>query len=159
MEVHRAVQFCKDNKVDYHVQYFTMLSSDNRGEVFARNLLFCSKALELACHNGHESIMIGSCADDVYTDSSISFIDYFNRICELFGKSLRAPIKHLTKTQILKRSLVVGVDFKYVYSCRASYLCFKCKTCEQLLDSFEELGYNREHSKQIILNQAVTNKP
>ena len=150
LEIHRAKAFCIKNNISFHIQKFEMLDSDNRGEVFARNLLFCSKALEYACHNGHHNIVIGSCADDVYTDSSEDFITHFNRICLLFGKQLVAPIKHLNKTEILKRCLDLGVDFKYVYSCREDHICFKCKTCTQLLESFEQLGYDNATAKGII---------
>lgn len=152
-ELEKAVVVCSRLGIKMHYEKFSFINSDNRGEVYARNLIFLSKATELSCVYDYENIYIGSCADDIYTDSSLLFTIHFNRILELYGKSLVAPLKKLTKTSILEKAINLEVDMHLVHSCREDKICFKCKTCEQLKQAYNDLGLNYENYKNSIIQR------
>lgn len=109
----------------------------------ARNTLFLSFALALAETRGATEIVIGANALDYsgYPDCRPAFLKAFERVAALGTKagvegrrlSIRAPLLSLSKAEIVRLALALGLDPDLTISCydpgRSGKPCEKCDAC------------------------------
>ena len=114
-----------------------------------RNGLFLSSAASIALSRGCEVIYYGAHSDDAagnaYPDCSSDFNDAINRAIYLgSGKQLRveAPFIGLTKAQVVKKGLELGVPYELTWSCYdgGDVPCGKCGTCRDRAAAFAANG-------------------
>jgi 7-cyano-7-deazaguanine synthase len=121
----------------------------------ARNTIFLSFALGFAETIGAYDIFLGVNAIDYsnYPDCRPEFIECFERLANLAtaagvqdkGKfRIHAPLIKLTKAEIIKTGLALGVDYSVTNSCYDPSLkgeaCGKCDACHLRIRGFEENG-------------------
>jgi 7-cyano-7-deazaguanine synthase len=120
----------------------------------ARNTVFLSFALAWAEILGADNIFLGVNALDYsgYPDCRPEYINAFQRMANLAtqraveGEPLRihAPLIGLTKREIIRRGLELGVDFSLTRSCydpsEGGEACGGCDSCLLRLKGFEENG-------------------
>ncbi|MHB1157921.1 MAG: 7-cyano-7-deazaguanine synthase [Phycisphaerales bacterium] len=120
----------------------------------ARNTIFLSYALAMAEVLDAADIFIGVNAIDYsgYPDCRPDFINAFQRMARLATKAgvegspitIHAPLIHLTKIQIIRRGLDLGVDFSLTHSCYdpspTGRPCGHCDSCQLRQQAFTELG-------------------
>jgi 7-cyano-7-deazaguanine synthase len=110
----------------------------------ARNTIFLSHALAWAEVLESQDIFVGVNALDYsgYPDCRPEYIEAFERMANLATKAgvegrsrlrIHAPLIHLSKAQIIRRGIELGVDFALTWSCyepqpdgRACGLCDSC---------------------------------
>jgi 7-cyano-7-deazaguanine synthase len=121
----------------------------------ARNTVFLSLALAWAETLGLSDILIGVNALDYsgYPDCRPEFIEAFERLARLAtragveqGKTLRVhtPLIHMTKGEIIRAGLDLGVDYSLTHSCyfpaEEGLACGVCDSCRLRLKGFAEAG-------------------
>lgn len=120
----------------------------------ARNTLFLSYALALAEVIGSGDIFIGVNAVDYsgYPDCRPEFIAAYQKMANLAtkagvegkGLTIHTPLIHLTKVEIIRRGLELGVDYGLTHSCydpvEGRYACGRCDACLLRKRAFEQLG-------------------
>ena len=121
----------------------------------ARNTIFLSFALAWAETLGAEDIFIGVNALDYsgYPDCRPKYIESFERMANLATKAgvegrlrlkIHAPLIEMTKAQIIKTGLELGVDYSLTHSCydptRDGLACGRCDSCLLRLKGFAEAG-------------------
>ncbi|MEW6249219.1 MAG: 7-cyano-7-deazaguanine synthase QueC [Planctomycetota bacterium] len=120
----------------------------------ARNTILLSFALAFAEVRGAQDIYIGVNAVDYsgYPDCRPEYIAAFERLAALATKAgvegrqmrIRAPLLHLSKAEIIRRGLAVGVDYALTRSCYdpdpAGRACGACDSCRLRLRAFAEVG-------------------
>jgi 7-cyano-7-deazaguanine synthase len=121
----------------------------------ARNTIFLSFALALAEVEGAEAIFIGVNAVDYsgYPDCRPDYIAAFQRMANLATKAavedgrrltIRAPLLTLSKAQIIRQGMALGVDFGMTVSCYdptpEGLACGHCDACRLRLKGFAEAG-------------------
>lgn len=121
----------------------------------ARNTIFLSFALAWAEVIGAEDIFIGINAIDYsgYPDCGPEYIEAFEQMANLATKAgvegrqklhIHTPLVSLTKAEIIKTGLSLGVDYSLTHSCydpAANGLsCGKCDSCLLRLKGFAEAG-------------------
>lgn len=121
----------------------------------ARNTVFLSLALAWAETLGAADVFIGVNALDYsgYPDCRPEYIRAFERMANLATKAgteddrrlrIHAPLIDLTKAQIIKRGLALGVDYSLTHSCYdpdpAGRPCGTCDACLLRVAGFAELG-------------------
>jgi 7-cyano-7-deazaguanine synthase len=120
----------------------------------ARNTIFLSLALGFAEAREAKEIWIGVNAVDYsgYPDCRPEFIDAFQQVILKGTRSgserkeprLVAPLIQLTKAQIIRRGIDLGVDYSLTHSCydpdRAGRACGHCDSCILRRRGFEEAG-------------------
>jgi 7-cyano-7-deazaguanine synthase len=120
----------------------------------ARNTVFLSLALAWAEALGARDIFIGVNALDYsgYPDCRPEFIDAFERLARLATKAgvegatvrVHAPLVRMTKAEIIRRGLELGVDYGLTHSCydpdRAGRPCGHCDSCLLRARGFAEAG-------------------
>ena len=121
----------------------------------ARNTIFLSFALAWAETLGAEEIFIGVNALDYsgYPDCRPEYIEAFERMANLATKAgvqgslrlkIHAPLIEMTKAQIIKTGLDLGVDYSLTHSCydptREGLPCGRCDSCLLRLKGFAEAG-------------------
>ena len=121
----------------------------------ARNTVFLSFALAWAETSGAVDIFIGVNAVDYsgYPDCRPEYIAAFEAMANLATKAaveggarlrVHAPLAHLTKAQIIKRGLSLGVDYGITHSCydprSHGQPCGTCDSCLLRHKGFAELG-------------------
>jgi 7-cyano-7-deazaguanine synthase len=120
-----------------------------------RNTVFLSFALSWAEVLGAEDIFIGVNAIDYsgYPDCRPQYISAFETMANLATKAavegrqhlvLHAPLVEMTKAQVIRRGLELGVDYSLTHSCYdPDPLGWPCGTCDACLlrhKGFAELG-------------------
>ena len=110
----------------------------------ARNTIFLSHALGYAEAIGARDIFIGVNAVDYsgYPDCRGEFIEAFEQLANLATKagtsgdefSIRAPLLHMSKADIIRKGLQLGVDYALTQSCydptsENGGSCGKCDAC------------------------------
>ena len=128
----------------------------------ARNTVFLSYGLAFAELLGSADIFIGVNAVDYsgYPDCRPQFIEAFQRMANLATKSavegrplvIHTPLISLSKTQIIRQGLELGVDYAITHSCYdplddpiqriGCRPCGRCDACLIRLRAFESLGQN-----------------
>jgi 7-cyano-7-deazaguanine synthase len=121
----------------------------------ARNTIFLSFALAFAEVSGAGDIFIGVNALDYsgYPDCRPEYIAAFERMANLATKAavegrqvlkIQAPLIQLTKAEIIRRGLKLGVDYSLTSSCYdpdpAGVACGRCDSCLLRLKGFAENG-------------------
>ena len=120
----------------------------------ARNTVFLSYALAYAETIGSRDIFIGVNALDYsgYPDCRPGFIAAFEKMANcatkagVEGKRLKihAPLINLTKAQIIKRGMKLGVDYSITHSCydpsASGAACGECDSCLLRKKGFEVAG-------------------
>lgn len=120
----------------------------------ARNTLFLSLALGWAEVLGSEDIFVGVNAVDYsgYPDCRPEFIESFERLARLATKAgvggapltIHAPLVQMSKADIVKTGIRLGVDFGATISCyqadSAGRACGKCDSCRLRLAGFHDAG-------------------
>jgi 7-cyano-7-deazaguanine synthase len=120
----------------------------------ARNTVFLSLAMAWAEVVGAEAIVIGVNALDYsgYPDCRPEYLAAFERVASLAtkagveGKPLRilAPLLHLSKAEIIRRGLALGLDYGLTTSCYDpspdGTPCGRCDSCRIREKGFAEAG-------------------
>lgn len=112
-----------------------------------RNLIFLSCCLSLAEAYGAEEVYYGAQRHDLYGywDTTVDFLDAVNLVTRLNRKnSIRivAPFINMSKAEVLRQGLDLGIDYSYTWSCyRGDQLaCGVCPTCRERLEAFRKVG-------------------
>lgn len=121
----------------------------------ARNTVFLSFALAFAEVSGAADIFIGVNAVDYsgYPDCRPEYIAAFERMANLATRAgvegtlrfrIHTPLISLTKAQIIRRGLELGVDYSLTHSCydpdERGRPCGQCDACVLRRKGFAELG-------------------
>jgi 7-cyano-7-deazaguanine synthase len=120
----------------------------------ARNTVFLALALGWAEVLGATDIFIGVNAVDYsgYPDCRPEFIDAFERLANLATKAgtegyrirVHAPLIQMTKAQIIKRGVSLGVDYSQTVSCYQAddqgRACGRCDSCRLRKAGFAAAG-------------------
>jgi 7-cyano-7-deazaguanine synthase len=121
----------------------------------ARNTIFLSFALAFAEVTGSSDIFLGVNALDYsgYPDCRPEYIEAFERMANMATKAavegkqrvkIHTPLIHLTKAQIIRRGLDLGVDYSLTSSCYdpdpSGAACGRCDSCLLRLKGFAENG-------------------
>lgn len=119
----------------------------------ARNTIFLSFALAFAEVKNCSDIFIGVNAVDYsgYADCRPEYIEAFTRMANLATKAsvertltfrIQTPLIHLTKAEIIKRGIELGVDYSLTRSCydpnEKGEACGHCDSCLIRLKGFKE---------------------
>jgi 7-cyano-7-deazaguanine synthase len=120
----------------------------------ARNTIFLSVALAWAEAIGAEAIFIGANAIDYsgYPDCRPEFIEAFQKMANLATKAsiegrqivVQAPLIHLTKAEIIRKGIELGLDYALTSSCYDpaidGHACGACDSCLIRKKGFAEAG-------------------
>ena len=121
----------------------------------ARNTIFLSHALGYAEAIGARDIFIGVNAVDYsgYPDCRGEFLDAFERLANLATKAgtsgdgftIHAPLLHMSKADIIRKGLQLGVDYELTQSCydpdqNTGQPCGECDACLLRDAAFKEVG-------------------
>jgi len=121
----------------------------------ARNTIFLSFALGWAEVLGAFDIFIGVNALDYsgYPDCRPEYIEAWQKLANLAtaaaveGKGeyrIHSPLLHLTKAEIIRCGVGLGVDYALTHSCYdpspEGHACGRCDSCRLRLKGFEEAG-------------------
>ena len=120
----------------------------------ARNTIFLSLALGWAEVIGAGAIVIGVNALDYsgYPDCRPEYLESFERLAGLATKAgvegarlrIVAPLLHLSKAEIIRRGLSLGLDYSQTHSCYdpapEGRPCGRCDSCRLRARGFEEAG-------------------
>lgn len=122
----------------------------------ARNTVFLSVALGWAETLGASDVFVGVNAVDYsgYPDCRPEFIAAFERLANLATKSgvegtvdwkVHTPLIELTKAEIIRRGIALGVDYSRTHSCydpdEQGRSCGHCDSCLLRLKGFSEAGF------------------
>ncbi len=120
----------------------------------ARNTIFLAYALAFAEVLSARDIFIGVNAVDYsgYPDCRRQFLHAFEHLATVATKAgvegnavkIHAPLLKLSKVEIVRQGLELGVDFALTHSCYApahdGAACGECDSCELRLKGFREAG-------------------
>jgi 7-cyano-7-deazaguanine synthase len=121
----------------------------------ARNTVFLSLALAFAESSGAADLFIGVNAVDYsgYPDCRPEFIAAFEQVANLGTKAgvegsskftIHTPLVNLTKAEIIRRGVELGVDYGLTHSCydpdAAGTSCGRCDACQLRLAGFAAAG-------------------
>jgi 7-cyano-7-deazaguanine synthase len=121
----------------------------------ARNTIFLSFALAWAEVLGAADIFIGVNALDYsgYPDCRPEYVLAFERMANLATRAgvegatrirIHTPLIHLTKAEIIRKGLELGVDYALTSTCydpdEAGRACGECEACLLRLKGFAEVG-------------------
>ena len=121
----------------------------------ARNTIFLSFALAFAETTESNDIFIGVNALDYsgYPDCRPEYIEAFENMARLATKSsiesgssinIHTPLINLTKAQIIKKGMGLGVDYIKTHSCYDPFEtgdpCGNCDACKLRQKGFNEIG-------------------
>ncbi|AFC73426.1 7-cyano-7-deazaguanine synthase QueC [Rickettsia montanensis] len=118
----------------------------------ARNTIFLSYALGVAEVIGARDIFIGVHTNDYtnYPDCRPEYIKFFEAMANLATRvgvngekiTVHAPLINMTKEQIIKKGLELGVDYSKTISCydptEDGLSCGQCLSCIARLDAFKK---------------------
>ncbi len=121
----------------------------------ARNTIFLSIALGLAEVIGAFDIFIGANAVDFsgYPDCRPEYLAQFEKLANLATRAgvegmgffkIRAPLEHLSKADIIREGMRLGVDYSLTLSCydpdATGLACGHCDSCQLRHKGFHEAG-------------------
>lgn len=121
----------------------------------ARNTVFLSFALGWAEVLGAADIFIGVNALDYsgYPDCRPEYIEAYEQMANLATSAgverrlrfrIRAPLIQMTKAEIIRKGMELGVDYSLTHSCydpQDGLACGRCDSCRLRLKGFAEAGY------------------
>jgi 7-cyano-7-deazaguanine synthase len=114
-----------------------------------RNGIFLSIAAAIAEKHGAEALFIGVVEEDSsgYPDCRQSYIEQMQKAINLGTKEetqleIKMPLVSLKKSQIVQKSLELGVPLEHTWSCykEKEKACGVCDSCRLRLKGFEEVG-------------------
>lgn len=114
-----------------------------------RNANLLSIATSCAEARGADAIYIGVQSLDYsgYPDCRPQFIEAFQRVIDLGTKDtthiiLKTPFIHMTKTDILRVGMKLGVPYEYTWSCyrNEQKACGTCGSCHFRQEAFAAIG-------------------
>ncbi|HLA84226.1 MAG TPA: 7-cyano-7-deazaguanine synthase QueC [Thermoguttaceae bacterium] len=123
----------------------------------ARNTVLLSLALGWAETLGAGDLFVGVNAVDYsgYPDCRPEFLDKFAELANLATKAavegtlrfvLHAPLIDMTKAQIIRRGMELGVDYRLTHTCydpdERGTACGRCDACRLRLRGFTEAGFS-----------------
>jgi 7-cyano-7-deazaguanine synthase len=120
----------------------------------ARNTIFLSYALAWCEVLGAADIFIGANAIDYsgYPDCRPEFISAFEQMASVATKAgvegtrfkIHAPLISMSKAEIIRKGMELGVDFSLTHSCYApaedGCACGECDSCRLRLEGFRAAG-------------------
>ncbi len=121
----------------------------------ARNTIFLSYALAWAEVIGSSDIFIGVNAIDYsgYPDCRPEYIEAFAKMANLATKAgvegltrmkINTPLLNMSKAQIIKKGIELGVDYSLTHSCYdpnpEGVACGRCDSCILRKNGFKEAG-------------------
>ena len=121
----------------------------------ARNTIFLAFALAYAETVSAFDVFIGANAIDYsgYPDCRPAFIEKFEELANLATSAaiegrgrfrIHAPLIHMTKAEIIREGLRLGVDYSLTHSCYAPHpaglACGRCDSCRLRAKGFAEAG-------------------
>ena len=121
----------------------------------ARNTIFLSYALAWAEVLGASDIFAGVNAIDYsgYPDCRPEYIEAFERMANLATKAavegkrqirIRTPLINMTKAEIIKKGVELGVDYRITHSCydpsTEGMACGRCDSCLLRKKGFQQAG-------------------
>jgi 7-cyano-7-deazaguanine synthase len=120
----------------------------------ARNTIFLSYALAWCEVLGGADIFIGANAIDYsgYPDCRPEFISAFEQLAGVATKAgvegtrfrIHAPLISMSKADIIRKGMELGVDFSLTHSCydptADGVACGRCDSCRLRLEGFREAG-------------------
>ena len=121
----------------------------------ARNTIFLSFALALAERLGAQDIFFGANQLDYsgYPDCRDEYIRAFEKLANLATKAgveglsrvrIHTPLLQMTKAEIIKTGLKLGLDYGMTWSCYDpcddGRACGRCDSCQLRLKGFREAG-------------------
>ncbi|MDY0132671.1 MAG: 7-cyano-7-deazaguanine synthase QueC [Desulforegulaceae bacterium] len=120
----------------------------------SRNIIFLSYAVSYAEVIGADDIFIGVTTIDYsgYPDCRAEFIEAFSKAVNLGTKKgiegnpfkIHTPLAKLSKDQIIKKGIELGMDYGLTSSCynpdEKGRSCGKCDSCEIRKKGFEKAG-------------------
>lgn len=145
----------KQSTEDIPLESYAQQMEETHGErpvstyVPFRNGLFLSSAASIALSHGYSKIMYGAHADDAagaaYPDCSLDFVNAMNQAIYLGSGNqltIEAPFVSLTKADVVKKGLELGVPYALTWSCYegGDKPCGKCGTCIDRQKAFEKNG-------------------
>jgi 7-cyano-7-deazaguanine synthase len=122
----------------------------------ARNTIFLSYALAWAEVLRASDILIGVNAVDYsgYPDCRPAYIEAFEKMANLAIKAsvegemrirIQTPLIHMTKAEIIRKGVQLGVDFSMTHSCYdpgpTGKSCGRCDSCLLRKKGFREAGF------------------
>jgi 7-cyano-7-deazaguanine synthase len=120
-----------------------------------RNLIFLSLAVAWAEAIGAIEVFIGANSLDYsgYPDCRPAFLESFEKTAKLATKAglidgqnirIRAPLLYMSKAEIIRTGLSLGVDYSMTSSCYQPDIkgrpCGRCHSCQLRLKGFKEAG-------------------
>ena len=111
-----------------------------------RNVVLLSKAGVFAARAGLSRILIGPLAGNPFPDASPAFFSTFARALSIGLDrqiEIEAPFLHLTKAEVIRRGVDLGVPFELTLSCMqpvGGLHCGRCSKCRERLDAFRDAG-------------------
>jgi 7-cyano-7-deazaguanine synthase len=120
----------------------------------ARNAILLAFGLAYAEVTDADALYIGVNSVDYsgYPDCRPEFVQAFQRMADLATRravegrpvSIRAPLIHMSKAEIIRTGLRLGVDYSLTFSCydpdEAGQACGRCDSCRLRRTGFERAG-------------------
>lgn len=119
----------------------------------ARNTIMLSFALAYSEVKEADAIYIGANSVDYsgYPDCRPEYFKRFQELADIAtrkgltggGARIETPLLYMTKADIIKRGVELGVPFQYTWSCYQGGLkaCGRCDSCVLRLNGFKEAGF------------------
>jgi len=112
-----------------------------------RNMIFIALAASYAISKKIPELYYGPHVEDydTYPDCRPVFVEKISevlKVCDEFAITLKTPLLYMTKADILRKGIELGVDHRYTWSCYYSRdkACGKCGSCINRLEAFNEVG-------------------
>lgn len=118
----------------------------------ARNIILLSFAVSYAESIDAQAVFIGANAVDYsgYPDCRPEFYEAYQKACDLGTKrgaegdpiTIRYPLIHLSKAEIISKALSLGAPLEHTWSCYrgGKDACGTCESCRLRLKGFKETG-------------------
>jgi 7-cyano-7-deazaguanine synthase len=112
-----------------------------------RNMVLLSLAGSYAIGIGADCLYYAAHAGDhtIYPDCRPAFVSSMQtafHLCDWNDLRLEAPYVHMSKGDIVKRGLSLGVDYSLTWSCYkgGEKSCGRCGSCTERLEAFRDAG-------------------
>ncbi len=112
-----------------------------------RNMVLLSLAVAYAVSIEAEAVYFGAHSGDhaIYPDCRTEFVQAMNEVCKIANYQsveVRAPYLDVSKIEILKDGLQLGLDYSNTWTCYngREKACGKCGACQERLEAFAELN-------------------
>ena len=112
-----------------------------------RNGIMLAIAAGMAESEGLQRVMMANHSGDhsIYPDCRPAFVDAMNAAINAGtynDVTLNAPYTHLTKADIVRRGVALGVDYSHTWSCYkgGDHPCGVCGTCVERREAFAAAG-------------------